>query len=38
MSGLDNKNLTAAAEKLDAKLAALAEEVTGTTSASEPAR
>jgi uncharacterized protein (DUF302 family) len=38
MRGLDNKNLTAAAEKLDAKLAALAEEVTGTTSASEPAR
>jgi uncharacterized protein (DUF302 family) len=29
MSGLDNKDVTAAAEKLDAKLAALAEQVTG---------
>ena len=38
MNGLDNRSLTAAAEKLDAKLAALAEEVTGTASVSEPAR
>jgi uncharacterized protein (DUF302 family) len=38
MNGLDNRSLTAAAEKLDAKLAALAEEVTGTTSVSEAAR
>jgi uncharacterized protein (DUF302 family) len=30
MSGLDNKDVTAAAEKLDAKLTALAEQVTGT--------
>jgi uncharacterized protein (DUF302 family) len=29
MSGLDNKDVTAAAEELDAKLAALAEQVTG---------
>ena len=29
MSGLDNKDVIAAAEKLDAKLAALAEQVTG---------
>jgi uncharacterized protein (DUF302 family) len=29
MSGLDNRGVTAAAEKLDAKLAALAEQVTG---------
>src|ERR1700694_1511966 len=29
MSGLDNKDVTAAAEKLDAKLAAFAEQVTG---------
>jgi uncharacterized protein (DUF302 family) len=30
MSGLDNEDVTAAAEKLDAKLTALAEQVTGT--------
>jgi uncharacterized protein (DUF302 family) len=30
MSGLDNEGVTAAAEKLDAKLTALAEQVTGT--------
>jgi Domain of unknown function DUF302 len=29
MSGLDNRDVSAAAEKLDAKLAALAEQVTG---------
>jgi uncharacterized protein (DUF302 family) len=29
MSGLDNKDVTAAAEKLDARLAAMAEQVTG---------
>jgi uncharacterized protein (DUF302 family) len=29
MSGLDNKDVTTAVEKLDAKLAALAEQVTG---------
>jgi uncharacterized protein (DUF302 family) len=29
MSGLDNRDVTAAAEKLDARLAALAEQVTG---------
>jgi uncharacterized protein (DUF302 family) len=38
MRGLDDRKVTAAAEKLDAKLAALAKEVTGTTSVSEPVR
>jgi uncharacterized protein (DUF302 family) len=38
MSGLDNRKLAAAAEKVDAKLASLAEEVTGTTGVSESGR